>query len=367
MNSETPGYHVRSMSKRGRHAPRRARGSTRVTIPIVLGLLLLAGGGVFAAYRYDASTVNRVLPGVTVAGVDVGGMTRSEAIAAVKPVVEADLSRRFTVRAGGETWPVSPADLGTRTDFRDLIDQAIAINAEYAWPERTFHRLLDRPIDQSLEISYSYNEERVERFVETVAGQVAISPTNAAVDFENGELVLRRPEEGRELRIRHAEESLMAALETRDPMVRFDTRTLAPAVTREDLGYTIVIRLSELQLYLYDGLQLVKTYPVAAGQPAYPTPMGDWTIVNKAENPTWVNPAPDGWGADMPATIEGGPGNPLGTRALYLDAPGIRIHGTYDSGSIGTYASHGCIRMLISDVEELYGTVPIGTPVHIVS
>jgi hypothetical protein len=342
-------------------------GSARVTIPIVLGLFLLAGGGVFAAYRYDASTVNRILPGVTIGGVDVGGMTRSQAIAAVKPAVEADLDRPVTVRAGGETWPVSSAELGTRSNFRDLVDQALAINAEYSWPERTFHRLLDRPIDQSLDLAYSYNDERVGRFVETIAGAVAISPTNAAVDFEGGELVLRRPEEGRELRIRHAEESLMAALETRDPTVRFDMRALEPNITRDDLGYTLVVRLSELQLYLYDGLQLVKTYPVAAGQPAYPTPMGDWTIVNKAENPTWVNPAPDGWGADMPATIAGGPGNPLGTRALYLDAPGIRIHGTYDSGSIGTYASHGCIRMYISDVEELFGTVPIGTPVHIVS
>ena len=57
------------------------------------------------------------------------------------------------------------------------------------------------------------------------------------------------------------------------------------------------------------------------------------------------------------------PGNPLGTRALYLNAPGIRIHGTSDVGSIGTNASHGCIRMLMSDVEEMYPLVPIGTRV----
>jgi L,D-transpeptidase ErfK/SrfK len=64
--------------------------------------------------------------------------------------------------------------------------------------------------------------------------------------------------------------------------------------------------------------------------------------------------------------IPPGPGNPLGTRALYLDAPGIRIHGTYSDESIGTYASHGCIRMHISDSEELFGIVPIGTTVLIV-
>jgi len=104
----------------------------------------------------------------------------------------------------------------------------------------------------------------------------------------------------------------------------------------------------------------------ATAMPGFETPPGTWQIVNKAANPTWVNPDPNGWGAGEPAEIPPGPGNPLGTRALYLNAPGIRIHGTYDSGSIGTYASHGCIRMNISDSEELYGIVPIGTPVLII-
>jgi lipoprotein-anchoring transpeptidase ErfK/SrfK len=358
------------MSRRGRHTASlgaRVLGSARVTIPVVLGLLLVAGGGVYAAYRYDASTQNRILPGVTIAGVDVGGMTRKKAIAAVKPMTADMLEHQVTVEAGGQAWHITPDELGTKSNFREVVDQALAVNGEFTWMERSFRRLLDRPVDRSYEISYSYNDGRIQRFVQTVAEQVQVSPTDAAVDFEGGQLVLRRPEKGKELRVQHAQESLMDALVTQEAAVRFDTRTLDPKITTKELGYTIVIRLSELKLYLYDGLDLVKTYPVAAGQPAYPTPTGDWTIINKAENPTWVNPAPDGWGADMPATISGGPGNPLGTRALYLDAPGIRIHGTYDSGSIGTYASHGCVRMLISDVEELYEIVPIGITAHIVS
>ena len=342
-------------------------GSARVTIPVVLGLLLLAGGGVYAAYRYDASTQNRILPGVTIAGVDVGGMTRKQALGAVKQTVADTLARQVEVRAAGESWPITLDDLGTTSDFREVVDLALAVNGEFTWMERSFRRLLDRPLDRAYEISYTYNEGRISRFVQTVADQVQVSPTNAAVDFVDGQLVLRRPENGKELRVQHAQESLMEALATQEAAVRFDMRTLEPNISTKELGYTLVIRLSELKLYLYKGLDLVTTYPVAAGQPAYPTPTGEWTVINKAENPTWVNPAPDGWGADMPATIAGGPGNPLGTRALYLDAPGIRIHGTYDSGSIGTFASHGCVRMLISDVEELYEIVPIGTPAHIVS
>jgi lipoprotein-anchoring transpeptidase ErfK/SrfK len=358
------------MGTKGRHAPRlrsRVLGSARVTLPIVLGVLLLAGGGVYAAYRYDASTQNRILPGVTIEGVDVGGMTRPQAIDAVRGAVDSVLDRPVQVKVAGKTWDTTPGDLGTRSDYRRVVTQALSLAGEYSWMERAYHRLLDRPVDQALDVSYSYNDERIRRFVETVAAAVDISPTDAAVDFVDGKLVLRRPEKGKELRLKYSQDTLMEGLAAGEPSVRFDMRPLEPSITTKELGYTIVVRQSELKLYLYRGLDLVKTYPVATGQPAYPTPNGDWTVVNKVENPVWVNPAPDGWGADMPATIPAGPGNPLGTHALYLDAPGIRIHGTYDSGSIGTYASHGCIRMYIPDVQELFGIVPIGTPVHIVN
>ena len=81
----------------------------------------------------------------------------------------------------------------------------------------------------------------------------------------------------------------------------------------------------------------------------------------------WHNPALDSWGAGLPAVVPGGPGNPMGTRALYITAPGlIRIHGTTTPSSIGTYASHGCIRMHNEEIEQLYELVPVGTKVIIV-
>jgi L,D-transpeptidase ErfK/SrfK len=88
-------------------------------------------------------------------------------------------------------------------------------------------------------------------------------------------------------------------------------------------------------------------------------------IVNKRINPTWVNPAKDTWGAGEPDFIPPGPDNPLGTRAMDLSAPGIRIHGTPADYSIGHYASHGCIRMHIWEAEDLFNRVQVGTPVII--
>jgi hypothetical protein len=337
-----------------------------VTVSIVLGLALLGGGAAYAAYRYDASSANRIMPGVKVAGVDVGQLTRAEAIGEVREVVEPQLEREVTIRASGQSWHVTPEELGARAPVGKLVGRAMAVSEDMSWPTRVYHRLFDRPVDESFDVGFRYREGRVTRFVNTIAGEVAVDPTNASVDYVNGGLVLNKPKFGQALRIESANEAVLEAIQGSGDRVKLGMKRIEPEVTKEDLGQTLVVDLSELQLQLYDGLRLQKTYPVAAGQPAYPTPPGEWTVIDKVENPTWVNPAPDGWGAGLPAVIPGGPSNPLGTRAIYLDAPGIRIHGTSSSSSIGTYASHGCVRMYMDDVEQLYPLVDIGASVHIV-
>jgi L,D-transpeptidase ErfK/SrfK len=178
--------------------------------------------------------------------------------------------------------------------------------------------------------------------------------------------VLRKPEVGWSLPVKEAVRAVKRALAGGSETVQLPVQRIVPEITRDDLGATIVVDLSDLELTLYEGLKVDRTYSVAAGSPTYPTPPGDWEVIEKVENPTWTNPAPDGWGKDLPPYIGPGPSNPLGTRALYLNSPGIRIHGTSASYSIGSYASHGCVRMLMPDVEELFELVPIGTQVHIV-
>lgn len=110
-------------------------------------------------------------------------------------------------------------------------------------------------------------------------------------------------------------------------------------------NYRIVINTRNLTLTLYSGNNVVKTYPVAVGKPSTPTPLGNFTIVNKIVNP----------------------GGPFGVRWMGLNKPGYGIHGTNNPASIGTRASHGCIRMYNKDVIEVYNKVPIGTPVQIIS
>jgi lipoprotein-anchoring transpeptidase ErfK/SrfK len=144
------------------------------------------------------------------------------------------------------------------------------------------------------------------------------------------------------------------------------TFTSVPAkITAANIGKAIIVDESRRTVRLYSGARVEKGYRCAVGQPRYPTPKGTFKIIAKAMNPAWHNPGSD-WARSMPAYIPPGPSNPLGTRALYLNVSGIRIHGTNKISSIGTAASHGCIRMANSDIENLYPRVPVGIPVFII-
>jgi lipoprotein-anchoring transpeptidase ErfK/SrfK len=337
-----------------------------VLLSIVAILTVLVAGAAYAGYRYESGHAGRILPGVRIAGVEVGEMTRAEAEQAVSVRVAEILSRPIEVRAGGQEWSLSAQTLGTRVDVDAALDRAMAVSDSFGWTSRLYHRLLHKPVLRSFELPVSYDDSVVTSFVGKVAKQVRRLPQNASLDFVGGRLMVQHSKAGRTLKLQAAESALQAAVRGTVSSLALPIKVVNPHVSDKTLGKTIIIRVSQLRLYLYNGTKLERTYPVATGQlGVYPTPMGHFMIVNKRINPTWVNPAKDTWGAGEPDFIPPGPDNPLGTRALDLSAPGIRIHGTPADYSIGTYASHGCIRMHIPDSEELFNRVQVGTPVII--
>jgi lipoprotein-anchoring transpeptidase ErfK/SrfK len=338
-------------------------GWQRVAVIVGLAVVLLAVGSVAAAAKVGASS-GRILEGVQVGGVDVGGMTRAEAVAAVQAATRPRLRRGVFVVAAGKRWPVTPAGLGRGAAVEQAVDQAVA-GPQLSWMAGFWHRLTGRPVAHAVGVRYSDDQQRVARFVRALAPKLAVAPTDAAIKLVDGRVVRQKSKAGRALDVEASTRILVRGLRGTTRTVKLVTRPVAPKVTEDKLGKTIEINLSTNRLTFYEGLKVRKTYPVATGQPSFPTPQGSWQVVYKRVNPTWTNPDPTGWGAGMPKSIPPGPGNPLGTRAMSLDASGILIHGTYASGSIGRYASHGCIRMFLSDVEALYPQVPVGTPVLI--
>ncbi|HEX2090176.1 MAG TPA: L,D-transpeptidase family protein [Actinomycetota bacterium] len=336
------------------------------SLAIGLALVLLSTGcAAFAGYRYEKARSGLLLPGVFVSGIDIGGMTRAEAERVLAPRLSSVLDRKLRIRAGGVKWVRTARQLGVRASVDRALDRAIGMSNRLGWTSRLFHRLLDRPVGEEFDMAVSLKDSAVEGFVNNAAERVFKRPTNAFLDVQDGQVVKRGSAPGRELLTGPARKAILRALEGGRSSVKLRFREIAPAVTEANLGDTIIVRLSENRLYLYDGLKLARTYRVATGSPEFPTPQGRFSVINKRINPTWVNPAKDTWGKDLPDRIPPGPDNPLGTRSLDLSAPGIRIHGTPSSGSIGQYASHGCIRMFISDSEALFPLIEIGTPVII--
>jgi lipoprotein-anchoring transpeptidase ErfK/SrfK len=119
------------------------------------------------------------------------------------------------------------------------------------------------------------------------------------------------------------------------------------------------------RLRYYRRLRLVKSYTIAVGQVGFDTPAGLYHIQNKAIDPAWSVPEEEWAGKLAGRTISAGsPGNPIKARWMGI-YDGAGIHGTDETGSLGSAASHGCIRMAIPDVKELYRRIKVDTPVYI--
>ncbi len=118
----------------------------------------------------------------------------------------------------------------------------------------------------------------------------------------------------------------------------------------------IIVSIPDRKLALLEDGDVVKVFDVAVGAVQTPSPSGDFSIVNRLENPTYYRPG---------VVIEPGASNPLGTRWMGLSQKGFGIHGTNQPQSIGKAASHGCIRMAQRDLEELFALVQVGDAVSI--
>lgn len=284
--------------------------------------------------------------GVTVGGVKVGGLMPARAT----EVVRRSFARPLVFQAdGGMRIELEPQALGARPNVPKAIRRA-----------RVARPGANVPLDVAV------SRERVRRYVDRLARRVDVRPLDAHLELKGVRpraipsrvgRHLRQPATG--LAIRKA-----LALNLRAP-IRLSFVTLKPQVASAKFDEAIVILREAKRLLLYDDVKLIRWFQIATGQSAYPTPLGTYEIVTKQRDPWWY-PPPSPWAADSDP-VPPGPGNPLGTRWMGLSAPYVGIHGTPDAASIGYSASHGCIRMRISDAEWLFQHVDVGTPVFIIA
>ena len=155
-------------------------------------------------------------------------------------------------------------------------------------------------------------------------------------------------------------------------VVRLPNRRILPDTPHEG----ITLNIAEYRMYYYPADQpgTVRSYAHGVGRQDWKTPLGKTSVAKKVKDPAWHPPESirrehAANGDPLPEIVPPGPNNPLGAYALYLNLPGdYRIHGTDVDKifGIGMQITHGCVRMYPEDIEALYHSVPIGTPVYIV-
>jgi lipoprotein-anchoring transpeptidase ErfK/SrfK len=312
----------------------------------------------------DYADSDALLPGADVQGVAVGGLHTAAAIALVSREIAMPLLKPLVVAYASERWTLDTAKMAS-VDTTGMVREAYADGVR-GTPlfERVYHRVADNPVPVHSGLRFQFLDNRVQRFALAVRDGIDRPAVNAEQLLFGKRLIITPSQTRRAVDVKKTLARVRDALPNGIRHIRVPVRETPPKVTLADFGRAIVVIKSERRLYLFDKDKLIRTFPIAVGQPQYPTPAGDWHIVEKRYMPTWTNPH-DQWSAGMPQTIPPGYNNPLGTRAMDLDATGIRIHGTANDFSIGAAASHGCMRMHMWDIEKLFDMVKVGTPVFI--
>jgi lipoprotein-anchoring transpeptidase ErfK/SrfK len=337
-------------------------------ILVAVVLLVLIGGAV-AAFAYDSSRDNLIARGVTIAGVDVGGMTTDEARQLVRRELQEPLERPISVVRGKSHFSLSAEDAGVKADVGGMVDEALQASRDGSIFSRVARDITGGEEDAQVSARVTYSTDAVEGLVDRIEKKLNRPARDAEVSFPSLETV--KEQKGRRVKAARLEQRVAQALTVPgvERRVTAPVRIIRPKVTQAQLAdkYPVLLVADRynFKLRLYKRLKLQKEYTVAVGAVGFDTPAGMYNIQNKAVDPAWHVPESD-WAGDLAGTVVPGgvPENPLKERWLGI-YDGAGIHGTDQTYSLGTAASHGCIRMAIPDVIELYDQVPVGAPIYI--
>jgi lipoprotein-anchoring transpeptidase ErfK/SrfK len=340
---------------------------TQIAVIVVAVLVVLGVGG---AYAYDSSQKDKIADGVTIAGVDVGGLNEDEAAKLVQRRLLAPLRHSLRVSYDDENWELAGDKLKIRAEVDKAVEEAVEDSQDGGFPGRLVRYVTGEEVAEQISPRVTYSKSAINKFVRRVAEEINREPENAGVEASGASLEVVAGKNGRKLRDNKLTADLNAAVlsATAPHTIVASVHATKPEVTRGEVAaeYPSYLTLdrSSFTLRLWEDLKLAKTYTVAVGMEGLETPEGLYSIQEKQENPTWNVPDSDWAGSLAGQSIPPGPSNPIKARwmAIY---EGAGIHGTEETYSLGSAASHGCVRMAIPDVEELYDRVEVGTPIFI--
>jgi len=341
---------------------------TPIIIVSVIAAAAVGGGGVYA---YDSSRSDAIADGVRIGDVDVGGLSAAAARRKVADNLVRPLQSPLVVTAAGKTFPLSAREAHISADVDAMVAAAVKRSHEDGLVTRTWRGLTGGRLDAQITPAVAYSRPAVQRIVDRVRVAVSRKAVDATVNFSPEAVAIRKAKIGRTIDSTLLRANIQKALvaSTRNRTLVVPVQTVKPKVTGDKLArkYPTILTVdrSGFKISLFKHLKRVKVYPIAVGQAGLETPAGLYKIQDKETNPAWHVPLSSWAGSLAGQVIPGGaPNNPIKARWLGV-YDGVGVHGTSDRASIGSNASHGCIRMLIEDVVKLYDQVPVGTPIFI--
>ena len=337
-------------------------------IVLAVAAVAVSAGGAYA-YFWESGRSDVIAAGVTVAGIDVGNLHAAEADAALESRLLAPLRAPIRVESGGRTFRIDPARLGLRVDVPAMVSLAVQASRRGGLAHRFLRDLAGHRVSASIPLEATWSGPLVEQTVENVASVVDRPARSARVLASAATLQVVSERPG----IMVDQDALRAALSAAllrpaGRTIVVPTRAVAPRWTRSSLAHRypayLLVDRETFTLRLYRHLKLAKRYSIAVGQAGLETPAGLYRIDDKQINPSWHVPDSAWAGSLAGRVIPPGPGDPIKARWMGF-WNGAGIHGTDQDWSIGHAVSHGCVRMHIADVEQLYPLVPLGTPIYV--
>ncbi len=349
--------------------PRR-RSRWPILAGILAGVIVLLGA---AMLIYDHARRDTIANGVTIAGVDVGGLSEADARAKIERDLIVQLNRPVKIRAGSRSWTLGAGQAGLTVDAANMVSQAVSASRQGSIFTRTLRSLTGGSVDRDVPLVVSYSHAAVRKLTAQIRAAVNRAPRDATVTPGAGGLervpsVVGLTVENDKLGAR-IDRALSATGGARS--ISVPARPVQPTVTTAQLAEKypayIVVNRGTFKLTFYEHLKLAKTYEVAVGMEGLETPAGLHHIEWEQVDPPWYVPK-KAWAGKLAGTVvPPGPNDPLKARFMSIEG-GAGIHGIDPSeySSIGHNASHGCVRMRIPDVIALYEKSPVGTPVYII-
>ena len=334
------------------------------------GLALAAGAFVASAYFYERVQRDTIANGVVVAGVPVGGLQHEKARARLGSLLLPRLQQRIRLRYAGRTFVVDPEAMGVHVDVDGMVAVALSESRRGNFFDRFFRDVRSKRLDLQVPLHVRVSDSAVERRVAAISRAVRRKAVSARV-IPSALAIGRVPSrDGAALMSGILTQVLERRLADPDSLRTFKlpVKIVHPKVTTAGLAkkYPVFLTVCRgcFQLRLWKNLKVAKIYPIAVGRQGLETPAGLYTINDKQIDPSWHVPNSSWAGSLAGQVIPPGPQDPLKARWIGI-TDGAGIHGTEDLGSLGTAASHGCIRMAIPDVIELYNRTPYGSKIFI--